>query len=335
MERGTGKRGGATLAGIAALVLAGGAVGCGAEQDGAAGRTVHQVITAAYEKTAEAKSAKIEMTMSTPAAMEGGGDMSMSGVMGWDPTVMDVTMKGSMLGAEAGAPEQSRMIWQDNVMYMDLGAEAAKEMDGKRWMKLDLAAAAEMAGDEALTKQMTSGLESMDQNPVDQLALLLESPNLKHVGTEKVAGVEAEHYKGTLTVKEMMASNDSLDVLDAKERKQLLDSIEQAGIKGYDTEVWVNEDDLPVRMDVTMESPEGDIDMSMKFSDYGAKAQVEVPPASDTADLFEKLKEMTEALEGLDDVSSDLGGSTEDLDKELADIEKELAELEQMDTSGA
>ncbi|MFH8973159.1 hypothetical protein [Streptomyces sp. NPDC017890] len=304
-------RGGAALAGVSVLVLAGGAVGCGAEkEDGASGgeRTVQQVLTAAYEKTSEAKSAKIEMTMSMPAAMDG-GDVSMTGVMGWDPTVMDVTMKGSMLATEPDAPEQMRMIWQDNVMYADMGEAAAKDMDGKRWMKMDLAAAAESAGAEA-GGAMLSGLENMNQSPVEQLALLLESPNLKHVGDEKVGGVTARHYKGTLTVKEMMESNESLDVLEPKEREQLLQNVEKSGIKGYDTEVWVNDDDLPVRMDVVMDSPQGAVDMSMKLSEYGAKAEVEVPAAADTFDLFEMIKKLGEIADG-----------EGDLDEELAELE--------------
>ncbi|GAA2266623.1 hypothetical protein GCM10010145_36290 [Streptomyces ruber] len=316
------RRGGATLAGIAALVMAGGAVGCGAEkQDGASGsaRTVQQVLTAAFERTAEVKSAKVEMTMSMPAALDGGGDMTMSGVMGWDPTVMDLTMKGSAFSTQPGAPEQVRMVWQDNVMYMDMGAEAAKDMDGKRWMKLDLAAAAEAAGDEDLTKQMTSGLDNMNQNPTEQLAMLRESPNLKHVGSEKIDGVEAEHYTGTLTVKEMMESNDTLDLLEPEERKQLLDNIEKSGIKGYDTDVWVNEDDLPVRMDITMETPEGDVDMSMKLSDYGAKAEVELPPAGETVDLFEMLQG-----------AGEMAGSEGAFDEEA--FEKEMAELEALES---
>ncbi|MFI9613202.1 hypothetical protein ACIHCM_16265 [Streptomyces sp. NPDC052023] len=287
----------AGIAALAALTLAGGAVGCGAGKgDGASGsRSVQQVLTVAYEKTAEAKSAKVEMTMSMPAGMD---DMTMSGVMGWDPTVMDVTMKGSMLGAEPDMPDAVRMVWRDEVMYMDMGDSAALEMDGKSWMKLDLKAAAEAAGDPALTRQMTSGLDNMNQSPAEQIALLLESPNLKHVGSEKVDGVDAEHYKGTLTVKEMMESNKSLDFLEPGDRKQLLENVEKSGIKGYDTEVWVNEDDLPVRMDVTMTSSAGDVDMSMKLSDYGAKAEVEVPPAAETFDLIEMLEGLGEAASG-------------------------------------
>ncbi|MGC9495541.1 hypothetical protein [Streptomyces sp. WG7] len=299
---------------MSVLVLAGGAVGCGAENKDGGERTVQQVLTAAYEKTAEAKSANVEMTMSMPAAMEGGGDVSMTGVMGWDPTVMDVTVKGSMLATEPDAPEQIRMIWRDNVMYADMGAAAAKDMDGKRWMKMDLGAAAESAGAEA-GGAMLSGMENMNQNPVEQLALLLESPNLKHVGEEKVDGVAAQHYKGTLTVKEVLESNESLDVLEPKERQQLLQNVEKSGVKGYDTEVWVNDDDMPVRMDVGMDTPQGNVDMSMKLSDYGAKAEVEVPPAGETFDLFEMIKKLGE-------IADDEGALDEGtLDEELAQLE--------------
>jgi hypothetical protein len=57
---------------------------------------------------------------------------------------------------------------------------------------------------------MAGGLESTNQDPAQQLALLLESPSLKHVGAEKIGGVEAQHYKGTLTIDEMVASNKRL-----------------------------------------------------------------------------------------------------------------------------
>jgi hypothetical protein len=329
--RGTVRR--TTAGAVGAAALLGGAVACGGGESGGADtkRSAAQVITAAYEKTAEAKSAKISMTMSMPDSMKGGGDMKMSGVMGWDPTVMDVTMEGSALAAEPDAPDRIRMIWRDNVMYMDMGEAAAKDMDGKRWMKMDLEAMAKASGDEKAMKAMTSGLENMNQDPAQQLAMLLDSPNLKHVGSEKIDGEETQHYKGTLSVKEMLDSNEGLDVLDAKERKQLLDGVEKAGIKGYDTEVWVNEDDLPVRMDVGIDSPEGAVEITMTMSDYGAKADVEVPPAADTFDLFEMLKGLGEGGLGEDAASGEgtVDDSTVDEElKELEELEKELKELE-------
>ncbi|MYW68250.1 hypothetical protein GTY65_29875 [Streptomyces sp. SID8379] len=290
-------------AAAATALLCTGAVACsgGSDQDGAKkassqsqGRSqISEVLTAAYKKTSAAKSAKVEMTMKTPAAAGGGGTMKMSGTMGWDPTVMDMTMSGSALTAgDADAPESVRMVWQDDVMYMDMGAKAAKDMDGKRWMKMDLGAIAKQAGDEKAASQMTGGLDNMNQDPAKQIAMLLDSPNLKHIGSATVDGVKTQHYKGTLTVDEMVAKNDSLKVLGKSDRDKLLKNVEKAGIKDYDTELWVSEDDLPVRMDVTMDSAQGAVEMSQKFSDYGAAVKVDTPPASQTFDLMEMLKEM-------------------------------------------
>lgn len=306
------KRAGVCL--TAAAVVAG-VAGCqdgdgGGTKKKAAGSTESEVQTqnemtkvlqAAFKNTSEAKSSKVRMTMTMPAGVDGGGTVELSGVQGWDPAVMDVTMKGSALAAgDPDAPERIRMIMLDNAMYMDMGAKQAAEMDGKRWMKMDFAAIAEASGDAEIQKQMTSGLENMNQDPAQQLALLLESPNLKHVGPEKVDGVQTQHYKGTLSFDEMIDGNESFDLLSEEEREELTANVEKAGLKGYDTEVWVNEDNYPVKMVVGMKMPQGTMNMTANYSDYGAKAEVEAPPAAETFDLMEMLKE-------LEDLGADSG----------------------------
>lgn len=121
-----------------------------------------KVLQAAFKNTSEAKSSKVRMTMTMPAGPGGGGTMEMSGVQGWDPAVMDVTVKNSALSAAGpDAPEQTRVIMLDGVLYSDMGAEQAAEMDGKRWMKMDFGAMAEASGDPAVQKQMTGGMENM------------------------------------------------------------------------------------------------------------------------------------------------------------------------------
>ncbi|MFI6419992.1 hypothetical protein ACIBG6_21650 [Streptomyces sp. NPDC050842] len=298
------KRAGVALTATAVAV---GVAGCQDGGDAKAGAEVQsrgdvtKVIQAAYEKTSAAKAAKVKMTMSMTGAGADSGTAELTGVQGWDPAVMDITMKGSMLsaaGAGAGgdAPEQVRMIMLDNVMYMDMGAKQAAEMDGKRWMKLDLTAAAEASGDKALQKQMTGGLESMNQDPAQQLALLLDSPNLKHVGAEKINGMETQHYKGTLTVEQMLKAGDSSKLLPKEDYDKLLANVKKMGMKGYDTEVWVNGDGYPARMDIGMTMAEGSMQMRADYSDYGTQAAVQAPPAQDTLDLFQMLKELGEGL---------------------------------------
>lgn len=305
----------AALAAATAAVVVAGAAGCGGDDkkaDGAQGakkaaaapqsRTAaSQVLAAAYKKTAAAKSAKVRMSMSAPATPGGSVEKTeTSGVMAWNPTAMDLTVTSSATKGMAGAPEKTRMLWVNNVMYVDMGAmgESAKELGGKRWMKFDLASLAKQSGKEQMLKQMTAGMENMNQDPAQQLALLLDSPNLKHLGAEQIDGVSSEHYKGTLTVAEMMKGNKVLDTLKPQEREQLLTNLKKTGVQGYDTEVWVNADGYPVRMDVNMTSPQGKVTTSTHYSDYGTKSQVTAPPASETADLMEMLKGLGDLAKG-------------------------------------
>ncbi|WP_175409928.1 hypothetical protein [Streptomyces sp. TRM64462] len=303
------KRVGVTL--TAAAVVAG-AAGCqsGGEQQGAGQERLEwssatQVIRTAYEKTADAKSAKVHLTMSMPAGLATGadsGELEMSGVMGWNPSQMDLTMKGGPFeGAGAGAPGQMRLLMVDNVLYVKTAGGAKSPVDelfGDRWIKIDFAAAAEKSGDAALRKEMTRGLENMNQDPAKQLAMLLESPNLKHIGPEKIDGVEAQHYKGTLTVEEMVAANTSLSVLSKEERDELVANMKNGGLKAYDTEVWVNEDGYPVKMDVGMVTPQGTMKVTATYSDYGTKAGVQAPPPGETADIMEMLGDLVKGAEG-------------------------------------
>lgn len=297
MSKSTWKRAGVATLSAAALVA--GLAGCNDGDAKAVGKALGdplQALTAAYEKTSAAKSAKVTMTMSIEGAGAESGTIEMTGVQGWAPASMDITMKGSMLSAgDPDAPEQMRMVMLDNVMYMDMGEKQAAEMDGKRWMKLDMKAAAAESGDKALQKQLTGGLDNMNQDPAQQLALLLDSPDLKHVGAEKVNGMETEHYKGTLTFEQMLAANESSKLLSKEEHDKLIENVKKTGLKGYDTEVWVNKDGYPARMDIGMEMAEGKVQIRADYSDYGTKSAVEAPPASETVDLFKMLQEADEA----------------------------------------
>ncbi|CAM5254226.1 putative lipoprotein [Streptomyces spiroverticillatus] len=299
------KRMGISAVALAAVVSLAGCQGEGAKdgQTGkkAAGESAPQkqdragaarTLKAAYRKTAEAKSAKVKMSMSMPASVQGGGTMEMSGTLGWDPTVLDMTMKPTGALAPKGGdkgPDRIRMIMRDNVMYMDLGAKAAAEMDGKRWMKMDLNEAAKAGGGAGA---LTGGMDNANQDPSRQIGMLLESPNLQHVGAENVGGVATQHYKGTLTVAEMLKTNKDADrQLTGKEREELLANMNKAGIKGYDTDVWVDDKGYPAKMVVGMDSAKGRVNITMTYTDYGTKASVEVPPADQTLDFVKKLKE--------------------------------------------
>jgi hypothetical protein len=253
-----------------------------------------RILKAAYKKTVEAKSARVRMTMTMPTGLQGGGSMEMNGTLGWEPTVMDMTVKsqGGLQGAAKG-PTQMRMIMLDNVMYVGLPAEQAARLGGKRWMKMDLKAAAELGGGAGMPG-MTGGLGNANQDPSRQLGMLLESPNLKHVGAESVEGVPTQHYRGTLSVAEMLKANKDVDQqLSPQERREALTGMRKAGIAGYDTDVWVDDKGYPAKMLIGMKMPQGAVNISMNYSDYGARTAVRAPAAKDTLDFMKLMKEMS------------------------------------------
>ncbi|MFI6471472.1 hypothetical protein ACIBL5_14640 [Streptomyces sp. NPDC050516] len=300
------KRAGISLAAVGILVAATAGCQSGGDSKKAAevpkkaapqssAKDARTALQAAYKKTSAAKSAKVTLKMSMPAgaagaAGAGAGDMVMSGVQSWDPAAMDMTMSGSAF-AQAGkdAPDKIRMVQLDNVMYMDMGTALSQHMDGKHWMKMDLGALAPAGGGGAASSQsLTGGAEKQD--PAQQLAVLTDSPSLKHLGSEQIDGAPAEHYKGTLTLDEMAASNQALDGMSAQDRQKLLDTAKQSGIKGYDTELWINKDGYPVQMNLGIATPQGKITMNAHYSDYGAKVAVKAPPAAETFDMAEMMK---------------------------------------------
>lgn len=248
------------------------------------------VITAAAKKTDGAKSAKVSMTITSP---EQPGKMTMQGAMSWDPLAMDMTMSGvRSMGGSAGGPQKVRMLWVNNVMYMDMGSSAAAQQDGKKWMAIDFAALAKASGDKALAEKMTSQLQNTQQTPAQQMGMMLASPDIKFVGEEKVDGVSAKHYKGSLTMKEMLQKNKNLGTLDTEQRQKLVDNMKKQGITGADLDVWVNSDALPVRIDVAMDSKKGATEVSEHISDYGVTVSPKAPPADETFDLGKMLAEI-------------------------------------------
>ncbi|MFH8789698.1 hypothetical protein [Streptomyces roseoverticillatus] len=253
-----------------------------------------EVINAAFKKTQAAKSARFEMTMKLPGLGDQPLTLRSSGVMGWDPTVVDQRMTG--LPGKDGASGETRSLTIGTATYTDMGAEGAAKNDGKRWMKLDLAAMAkESGGDSKGLQQLLGGGQGQSQDPAKQMALLKASPNVKLVGEETVDGKKAQHYKGTLSADEAVKSNKSLEGLSEKDRQELLDTIKQAGITQYDMDVWLDSGDLPVKLVMNMDSGKGRMEISETLTDYGTPVDVQAPPADQTVDLLEKLKKMKES----------------------------------------
>ncbi|WP_062207517.1 hypothetical protein [Streptomyces sp. NBRC 109706] len=288
-------------AGIAGVALLAGTAACGSddgptEGGGGGERSVSDAasaLQAAAETTSEMTSARFEGRMSAPASA--GGEMTMDGVMSWDSAlVMEMAVQSEELAATPGAPQEMTIRWLDNVMYMNMGEEFAAEMEGREWLSLDLTAIAEETGDQAMVDALTMGLESTNQDPAQQMGIMLQSPGIEEVGEETLDGVETRHYQGTVTVEDAIAgdSGGATATLTDAELEQLVEMMEQQGIESYDIDVWIDENDLPVRIVQSYDSNEGPIEYEMRYFDYNTDIAVEAPPADSVFDFMDLLAEM-------------------------------------------
>ncbi|GAA3871870.1 hypothetical protein [Streptomyces sedi] len=294
--------------GIAGVALLAGTAACGGDdkeesskgasenEGGGGGEQTVQALQAAAENTADVRSARFEGEMNAPEAA--GGQMTLEGVMSWDPTLtMEMTTSGGELASTPGAPDEVAVRWIDNVMYMHMGPEFGAEMDGREWLSMDLDAVAEIAGeagDPAMADAMTMGLESTNQNPAQQMGLLLNSPGIEEVGEESLDGVETRHYAGNVTVEDAVAGDQGgvTELLTEDEVEQLVAAMEQQGIESYDIDVWIDENDMPVQVRQSYDTVEGPVEYEVRYSDFDTDVAVEAPPADGVLDFMELLADM-------------------------------------------
>ncbi|NYH45379.1 hypothetical protein HNR22_005106 [Micromonospora jinlongensis] len=224
------------------------------------------------QKTAEATNKSDSVTVSMTGTA-GGEKVEMHGVIDLgDPAKAEMTVKDPK-----GEPTVVRMVGA--VVYVEIPAADRAEMNGKRWMKMDLSAAGEQAG-------MNFGKQFEDIDPTKQVKTLLATEGTKVVGQETVNGAATVHY--TVTVP--MATY--LQQMDAKLRAGVEQQMTKMGVKEITTDLWVDEQYRPRRAALKM-GPLGDL--LMDYTDYGKAVTIETPPTAETLDFAEMLK----GLQGL------------------------------------
>ncbi|GKQ35671.1 hypothetical protein [Streptomyces sp. A012304] len=160
-----------------------------------------------------------------------------------------------------------------DAFYAHMGqAFAGQAGGGKRWLKYaydDLAAMGTGADFAAQLRSTT---------PNQSVRLLLDSDDVQEVGEEIVEGRRTTHYSGTVEV---------ADVADAGLRAHL----EQAGVTAETVDIWVDAKDLLVKKVEKGETAHGGYSQTAYYSDYGTEVTTQAPPAGDTADFSELLRQ--------------------------------------------
>jgi hypothetical protein len=201
-----------------------------------------------------------------------------------------IAMSMKMTALDQGADGTAEIRLVDKAMYIGGGAAAAKEMDGKSWIKFDMSA---LGGGKGLNADQL-GAGQANQNPAANSTFLTGSKNVKKVGTETVGGVKTTHYAGKVTVEDLKASLKEQDKTVNKtvreQREKSLEQFEKMGVDSFTMDAWIDGDDHTKQFRMRGEADKGPLDLTITFLDINKPVKVTAPPAKDTADLAEMMK---------------------------------------------
>ncbi|MEV0735996.1 DUF1396 domain-containing protein [Streptomyces sp. NPDC050549] len=278
VRRATRRR--ATGAGLAALLLAGGAVGCSKlAADSAPGMVPAAAVAEAAKQTQDITSVRYR----TAGTMPGEGKITVEAAMSMKPQAMSMRKTS----ARTGTTVQVRVL--DRALYLNGGAEKAKELGGKHWVKLDMSALGGLGNN--LTANGTGAAEG-DKNPAAEAAFLTGVKDVKKVGTETVDGVRTTHYAGKVTLADVEAAAAEGGDKDARERRaKSVESYEKMGVDALTMDMWVDGDHDTKRFRMRGEGDKGPLDMTVTFLDVDEPVTVTVPPVKDTTDLARLMKD--------------------------------------------
>ncbi|MFI5677757.1 LppX_LprAFG lipoprotein [Streptomyces cellulosae] len=268
----------ATTAGLAALLLAAGAVGCGTEESPSMSPAA--AVAKAAKNTEDITSFRYRLTGRVPEE----GRVKAEASMRTKPTVA-MSMKMTALDQGADGAAEIRLV--DKAMYIGGGAAAAKEMGGKSWMKFDMSAL-----DKKGPGQSAPGASQADQNPATESTFLTGAKDVKKVGTETVDGVETTRYSGVVTLTDFKASLKGEGKATRERREKSIKQYEKFGVDKLTMDMWVDGEDHTKQFRMKGDADKGPLDMTITFLDINKPVTVTAPPAKDTMDLAEMMKEL-------------------------------------------
>lgn len=248
--------------GLCAVLLGLTGVACGdAGSGGSGGADGVNAIAAAADSATEAGSSRVTMTM----AMSVSGqslELTGEGAFDYDEQVGEMTM--TIGGAGLGDPQSMETIVDGTYLYTKM--PAALGGDGG-WVRMDMTSVA-------------GGASQFSQDPSQYLSFLRgASDEIEEVGTEEIDGVTTTHYEAELSFDKILEQAPDEEAAD-----EIRAQLEALGgeLDSIPSEVWIDEDGLPRRMQVEMsveaQGQTADMEITMDLFDYGVDVNVE-PPA--------------------------------------------------------
>ncbi|MGW1205964.1 hypothetical protein [Streptomyces cyaneofuscatus] len=228
--------------------------------------------------------AALAALLSVAACSGGGGGSGTAG----KPTGASVADAGSVTALQqirkkTGTVRSAR-IEGTTEMGDTVSMKQTGTIGGKRWVRYayqDLAELGGPAGD-VLEEQV------QNSTPEQGLKALLAAGDVRKAGQDDVRGVPATRYSGTVDVAELTGRNSALD---AGQLAALKERLTAAGVTTQTVDIWVGEDDLPLKKTERGETAAGAFSSTVFYSDHGTEVSVEKPSAADTVDFKEILRQ--------------------------------------------
>ena len=275
----------ATGVAFAAVLLGGGAVGCGDDsaKEDSAKLTPSAAVAKVAENSGDITSLHYRVTGTVPER----GRLTAEASMKTEPAAMTMVM--TVAGARTKGGLDIRFV--DEVIYLGgSGLDPAKS-GAKSWLR----AAPAVWGRGASNNNSYGTLpRSMEVSPLVQSTFLAGSKDVRRIGTETVDGTKAMHYRGTVTSSDLRAAQSAAkDKATRDLRMERVDQFVNQGVDGALTmDLWVDADDHAKRFRVRgktyptrNDTDGGTLDLTVTFLDINQPVTIKAPPAKDTTPL--------------------------------------------------
>jgi len=167
------------------------------------------------------------------------------------------------------------MVFAEGIMYIEMPTELEP---GKSWIKID------PNGDDAMSKALGGTFDEMRKN-ADPRASLEQMKDAGEITAEEqveLNGEQTTHYSITLDAEKLAAQQNDPD---AKKAMEMMD------VKEFPVELWINEDQLPVRMtmEMAMADPASgqavESTFQMDYTNWGEPVEITVPSDDQIAQM--------------------------------------------------
>jgi hypothetical protein len=252
-----------------------------------------QLVRSVPEATIESETAQMAVEMSMPgvAGMDGlitaQGAVDFAGERGTLTFDLGPVFEASGQAPPPGTDMTVDVIFEGPVLWMRfpfLTEALGPEGEGKEWVRIDTAAAAEEMGVDLQQLQQLGG-----NDPRNQLAYLMGvSDDVEEVGEEEVRGTATTHYRATVRIQDVLdqLEEEGDGLVDREHFERMAD---QLGVEETVVDVWVDEEGRARRILQTFPAPPeaggGEVHVQIELFDFGSDVEVVPPPDEITLDI--------------------------------------------------